>query len=151
MFSQEVFVCGDPATVNFIELVQRVVSTVQYGPGIEQLMTGQAQDGAMGKLLLQGKLLLTCLADNRDLIKVPSTIIGFKVRDRDRAVQSLAKLEGIVNILSLAQPKVNQYFKRQKVAGNEYLTLTLRRQRDPLGPTAAGTGPEHGSSPGGRG
>ena len=131
MFSQEVFVCGDPATVDFIELVQRVASTVQYGPHIEQLMTGQAQDGAMGKLLLQGKLLLTCLAENRDLLKVPSTIIGFKVRDRDREVQSLAKLEGIVNILSLAQPNVNQYFKRQKVAGNDYLTITLHGSEIP--------------------
>ena len=129
MFSQEVFVCGDPATVDFIELVQRVANTVQYGPAIEQVMTDQAQGGQGGSV--QGKLLLTCLANHRDLIKVPSTIIGFKVRDRDRAVQSLAKLEGLVSILAFAQPKVAQYFKRQKVAGEDFLTLTLHGSEIP--------------------
>lgn len=128
MISQEMFIYGDPDSVDCVELLQRIAGAMRYGPAMAQ-MTGQVNPSEMGKL--QGKLLLTVLADNRELIKVPTTVIGFRLTNRDRAVQSLAKLEGLMGLLALAEPKINQYFKRQKVAGSDYLTVTLRGEEIP--------------------
>jgi len=119
MFSNEVFVYGDRGTVDLIELVQRVSGSVRYGQMLGQL-TGEGR-----REVHPGALVLSALAENVELLKVPNVIFGFRVKNRELAVQELAKLEITVNALLLFAPQFGDRWKRTTVAGNEYLTLTL--------------------------
>lgn len=119
MFSQEVFVYGDQGAVDLIELVQRVSSEVRYGQMLGEL-TGEGR-----RDVDPAALVISALAGNLELLKVPNVIFGFRVKDRQLAVQELAKLEVAVNALLMFAPQYGDRWKRATVAGNEYLTLTL--------------------------
>jgi len=80
---------------------------------------------------LPGMMVLSALAENPDLIKVPNLLVGFKITDRDLAVQELAKLEGMLNMLLMFQPQLSGQFKRAKVGSDEFLTLTLTGEMIP--------------------
>lgn len=122
MMSQEVFLCGDPASADNVELLQQIVGAMRYGPALAQ-MTGQARD--LDPQKLNARLLLSTLAENRDLIKVASTIIGFRVKDVQRAKDALVKLEMAAGLAAIHAPQVAASVKLSKVAGNDYLTISL--------------------------
>ncbi len=117
MFSHEVFVCGDDAMIDLIELVQRLYGTTQFVSLLEQLQ-GETPERPLG-------FLTTALVDNLELLKVPNVVIGFRVKDRPLAVEELTKLEGLVNAMLMFLPQLGGKWKRTTVAGNDYLTLTL--------------------------
>jgi hypothetical protein len=119
MFSHETFVYGDQSTVDLIDLVQRLMSTMRYGQLVSQ-MTGEGAEA-----MNPGLLVLSGLAQNIELLKVPNVIIGFRVKDRQLAQEELTKLEGIINVGLMFVPQLASQWKRTNVAGNEYMTLTL--------------------------
>ena len=128
MMSQDVFVCGDPASADCVQLLQQIVGAMRYGPIFAQV-TGQAK--GVDSKTLNARLLLSTLAENRDLIKVASTIIGFRVKDVERAKDALVKLEMAINLVAVAAPQLSGKIKRTKVAGNSYLTISLDGQMVP--------------------
>ncbi len=128
MMSREVFVCGDPASADCVGLLQETIAAMRYGPAIAQI-TGQAR--GMNPKKLNARLLLTTLAENSDRIKVSNTILGFRVKDTQRASEALIKLEMAVNLAAVAVPELAGKIKRSKVAGHEYLTISLDGQMVP--------------------
>ncbi len=119
MFSQEAFVYADQGAVDLLELLQRVYNSFNYRGTLAHL-TGEEMDADQ-----TGAFLVAALAEHIELLKVPNIIVGFRVKNRDLAVQELAKLEATVNVLLMFVPQVSGKWKRTAIEGNDYLTLTL--------------------------
>jgi hypothetical protein len=125
MFANEVTVFGDDGWTDMIDLFQRVqnantVATVlqaSKGPGGDR--EGSGHEGSAG-------MVLNTVAENIKLVRIPNLVLGFKLTNRDRAIEELAKLEGLVNLVAgMAAPQIADRFKREKVGQYEFLTLTL--------------------------
>jgi len=127
MFSNEVFLYADPAMIDFLEVLQISLGAGRYGPAFAQMGGMRRRDAERQR----GMMVLSALAENPDLIKVPNLLVGFKITDRDLAVQELAKLEGMLNMLLMFQPQLSGQFKRAKVGSDEFLTLTLTGEMIP--------------------
>ena len=117
MFSHEVFVCGDDGVFKLVELVQRVSNKVQFAQLLEQLQ-GKLPEQPLG-------LLAAALVDHIEMLQVPNVVMGFRLKNRELAVEELTKLEAIVNAMVMLIPQLGGKWKRTTVAGNDYLTLTL--------------------------
>ena len=122
MFSEEAFVYGDQSFVQFVELGQKLYSSMQYGPATERL-SGRAKHVSENELRMQ--ILLSALADSSPLIKMPDLIFGFKVKNLDLAHAELDRLEKDATAALAEQPKVQQRLKRATIGGVSYLTLPL--------------------------
>ena len=127
MFSHEVFIYADQGLADVLEFSQIVMATGRYGPLFAGLR-GMSRDEADTQ---RARMMLAAAADNAELIRVPNLLVGFKITQRDLAVQQLAKLEGFVNLLFVFQPKLASQWKRTQVAGSEFLCLTLHGESIP--------------------
>lgn len=119
MFSQEVFIYGDRDTADALAVLQRVQLATQFGPMIAAA-THQPEHRVTPRLVFRA------LAQDPEKIKVPTTVIGFKLRKRDRAVEALGKIEGMLGFASIAYPKLAGLVKRTPVGDDEFLTITVR-------------------------
>ena len=128
MFSREVFVYGEKDTVDFVYLMQQVTGATRYGPAFAQI-TGQARAAEGGKI--QATLALSALAQNAERIKVPSMMLGFRVKDTALAREALIKLEAMLNVLSVALPQMADRVKRTRIGDHEYLTISLSGEMIP--------------------
>lgn len=124
MFSHEVFLYGDLSAIELLELSQQL----QRGNQVGQIM---GQLGGSGGQKAQAQMLLKVLAENADRVKAPNLVFGFKLANRQRAVEQLAKLELILGILLQSNPRTNDALKRTTVGGHEYLVTTLTGQMIP--------------------
>jgi hypothetical protein len=114
MFGQEVFFYGDLSSIDLLELVQQIQRSSQFG-----------QIANKGAPKAQAQAMLRILTQNVNRVKAPSLLAGFKLSNRQRAVEQLAKLELILGFLLQTNPKTQQAMKRTTVAGHEYLVVTL--------------------------
>jgi hypothetical protein len=122
MFSHEVFVYGSESWAGFSQLMLEVYSSAQYGP-LFAMLKGEAGD--LNPQQLRAKMALKSLAENRKLLRVPDLIMGFKVSKIDRAQAQLKRLEKLLDRALQHEPKLKGRFKREKVAGSDFLTLHL--------------------------
>lgn len=65
---------------------------------------------------------LRILADNPDRLRVPATVIGFKVTDPDRARRQIARLETTLRSVLRDRAQWLERLRRQEIAGTEFLT-----------------------------
>lgn len=126
MFSHEVFVYGDASSLDFVELLQQI----QGGSQLAQILS-QLQGSEQEQSKTQAKMILELLSENIDRLKVPSIVLGFRVQNTQRAVEQLAKLELILGVALQMDPKTKEALKRTKIAGHEYLVVTLTGQMIP--------------------
>jgi hypothetical protein len=122
MMSEEVFCYGDASMVDFVDLSQRLVGAMRYGPTIVQL-SGQGRDIPPNKL--QGRILLSALVENLPLLKVPDVVFGFKVSDVKAAQQQLNYLEKQATEALEKNPQLQGRLKKTTLGGHSYLTLSL--------------------------
>jgi hypothetical protein len=122
MASEEIFVYGDESFVDFLTLAQNLISAMRYGPMVLQL-TGPNEGHNPDEL--QGRVLMSALAQDIDLIGVPNLVVGFKLKSTDLAKEQLIKLETIGNILLESNEQTKGRFKKTKVGEYEYLVLEL--------------------------
>jgi hypothetical protein len=118
MFANEVIVFGDDGWADLLELFQRVQ---QANTVAAMLQASHGPGGGQGP----AGMFLSTVADNIKLVRIPNLVFGFKLTNRDRAVEELAKLEGLINLAMMAAPQLGDRFKRDKVGDYEYMTLTL--------------------------
>ena len=121
MISNEVFVYGGPACADALELGQKLIAAMRYGPLVAQL----SDPGATSSPRLQEALVVSTLSENRALIKVPEMILGFKVKNATLAKQQLDRLEKMATAALADQPELKDRFKRTTIEGHSYLTLSL--------------------------
>jgi hypothetical protein len=124
MGSNEIFMYGGDNLDEFLELMQKIVSTMRYGQAILQA-TGEAQHLDGDKQ--QAKLLLDTLIDNTDLIEFPDVLIGFRLKNPKAADEALIKLETILNLTLEAVPKLKGHLNKETIGegDNEYLVLRV--------------------------
>ena len=126
--STEIFCFGDESMVDFANLAQRTMNAVRYRPIIMQV-TGEAK--GMSDQEVQGRVFLSALAENPGLLKLPEMVMGFRVKNTASATEHLQKLEAILGEELAKIPELKGALKRQKVAGNEFLTLSLNGKMIP--------------------
>jgi hypothetical protein len=122
MTSQEVFVYGSESWAGFAELGQTVYGSMFMGP-LWLRVKGQAGDRTQQQL--QAISILQALNQNRKLIRIPDLVIGFKVSKKERAKNQLHRLGKLLNDLAEKDPQLKERIKREKLAGNTFLTLRL--------------------------
>lgn len=122
MFAQDVFIFGDDRYPEFVRLVRDVGNATRYGPMVAKL-TGESEGVDEGKL--QAKLLLSALAERADSIVVPTTILGFKITDKDRAERNLSNLAGVATLACAAVPQLYGAAKRTPIDGSDFLVVSL--------------------------
>ncbi len=74
---------------------------------------------------LQAMAVLSALAKNAQLLKVPDGVVGFKVHDAAAVRQQLERLEKLVSAALEANPQLKMQLKKTEIGGVQYLTLTL--------------------------
>jgi len=122
MVSNEIFVCGDAQFVDSLAVLQEIFGAARYGPMVLQL-TGGAGD--RDEQELQQAFLLGVIADNADRLATPNLVIGFRLTDTAAAEEQLAKLEEVAVPVIDADPRTRGRLKSKKVAGGEFLVLSL--------------------------
>jgi hypothetical protein len=120
--SDEIFTYGDDSWLGFLELAQRLNSSRQSGPATA-LFSGKA--GGRSAQDLQTRAVLTALAENPELVKVPNLVCGFKLKDTARAEKQIKRLEDVATAMANQSPDFKGRVKRAKVGDSSFLTLTL--------------------------
>jgi hypothetical protein len=116
--SNEVFVYGDSG---FAELMAAMNG---WSNEMRALQAEQARVGADDEALNRKNSEL--LARIVKQLRVPSTVIGFKLKDDKPATSQLARLEAILSAqLEMQPPEWHGRLKREKVGATEFLTLRL--------------------------
>jgi hypothetical protein len=122
MFSDEVFCYGGDSFIGFSDLLMQLMGTQRYGPALAQLQ-GQGDAADQGKL--QARLALRTLTRNLNEVRIPDLVLGFKLSKTEPAVAQLKRLEDFLNAAVEQAPPLKGRFKRAKLAGGDFLTLTL--------------------------
>ena len=120
MVSQEIFFYGGENVSGFVELIGGVSNAARFGP-LAQLGSGGAQNATKAQV----RAVLGFLADHQNLIRFPDLIVGFKLTKTEPAETQLKRLETLLNGVSQQMPLLQGRFKREKVAGSDFLTLKL--------------------------
>ncbi|TMQ34062.1 MAG: hypothetical protein E6K70_09710, partial [Planctomycetota bacterium] len=122
LMGQEVFCYGGPNTADFLQLLASLQGSGQIGNIINQIQKA----GGLKDPKAQQKMVLSTLAEHLELIKIPDFIIGFKVGKRDDATAQLKRLETLVTqLLQQAPPPVKQGYKKEKIAGADFMVMTV--------------------------
>ncbi len=122
LVSDEVFIYGDKSMVDFVDLAQRLVGAMRYGPIMLQL-SGKGHHVPPNKI--QSMVFLSALAENAQLLKAPDMVLGFKVHDAAEVKQGLKRLEKQANTLLEENPTLKGRLTKTAVGGTQYLTFSL--------------------------
>jgi hypothetical protein len=118
MFSQEVFVVGDNRFAELSEVFIKVSNANQMAQ-FEAMLEGRIEEQSNSR---SGILELD---RNRDRLRVPSLIVGFKLNDAKAAKTQIARLQTVLEQAIAGEPKLVGRLKKTTVAGNEYLAMQL--------------------------
>jgi hypothetical protein len=122
MGSNEIFLYGDKNCNQFIELLQHIMSGMNYRPAILQA-TGKAQ--GLNPEKVNAKVILDTLIAHQDLIEFPNVLIGFRLKKPSAANEALIKLETILNVALEALPKLKGHLNRETIGKDEFLVLRV--------------------------
>jgi hypothetical protein len=122
MFSDETFFYTDTSSIDCFELCQAINTSNQMAQ-LAALESGDLRKLQNDKQ--QAGRMFQTLADHVDLLKVPVAVFGFRVKDKKLAAEEITKLEGLLNVLSFASPKLSGHVKRKTVNGHEFVTMEL--------------------------
>ncbi len=122
MTSDEVFFYGDESWVEFVQLMQAINGANQCTP-LMVLLAGQNEN--IDQDNIQAAMFMKVLSDNIDKITVPNMVVGFKLKDTEKATRQLDKLEKLATAVLEAQEKTKGCFKKTEIAGHQYLVLSL--------------------------
>jgi hypothetical protein len=86
MASDEIFIYGDKGFAEFVKLFQIANTAQSYSP-LTALLSGQG--AFIDPNQVRAKAVLTALANNAELIRVPNLIVGFKVKNSELAKEQL--------------------------------------------------------------
>ncbi len=123
MVSDEVFIYGGSQWADVGRLMQELNGARQMG----QIMTALGEmgmgPGAGDAQREQARALLETLVDNVDSLKVPDTVIGFKIESKEAARSQLARLEGLLTVALAGLEEPRPQLKKVKIGEERFLTL----------------------------
>lgn len=69
---------------------------------------------------------LKMLEDHPELLRVPSTLIGFRIRNKPAVEKQLVRLESLLQtVIAQQAPALQDHFSRKTLGNSEYLTLEV--------------------------
>jgi hypothetical protein len=131
MFSDETYLYGGADIAESLKLFMEMNSvrrTSQF-PIRAEGTTGeekQEQDSAKNRGEASINRAIEILDKHSDTFKVPTVVIGFRIKDKARAKRELDEVHSLIrNLLDQAQPDLAAHLQRDQIAGNEFLALRL--------------------------
>jgi hypothetical protein len=123
MVSREVFVYGGDNWAGTLELAQEFQSIKPYLNLSLFQLAARGGGGNPSRLLAQ--TFLRVLAANTERVQVPELVVGFRLGKTGPAEAQLRRLEKLLDGLAKKAAPLKGRFKREKVAGGDFLTLQL--------------------------
>ena len=120
MASDEIFVYGDQEYGNLLQLYSQVTSEINAAQ-YERLFSGNFDPG--DDPMQPYRAALRKLNKDIDKLKVPTTVIGFRIKNTDNAAAQLARLEKLIAGAAAEQPLLKKSFKREKIGDTEFLVI----------------------------
>jgi hypothetical protein len=117
--SQEVFFYGGKDWTDFLKLYLEVNQAQTFAPL-------QAQIAGANPTQAQGRAILETLLKNKDRLRVPDMVIGFRITDAKKAQSQIKRLEELLKMaLGDAPPPIRNALERMKIGDDSFLTLQL--------------------------
>ena len=69
--------------------------------------------------------------DQLEKLTVPQTVIGFRVKNRQRATEQLARLRQLLPLLLAEQPELAEFIEEEQIHGETFLTFSARGSQIP--------------------
>jgi hypothetical protein len=133
MFSHETFCYGDRQWAGFLETYYEIYGQVYQSLQDPEMARRMAEDEDVAAIELLGDVI-----DRLPDLKLPATVIGFKVQDTERAAGQLQRLENELRPLLNMVPELDGALKRRKIGDDEHLVLTLTGKMVPWDEVRAG-------------
>lgn len=116
--SQEIFWYGDASTADLLDLTAYVNDAAA---------TAQLNSLRSGKSLAESEraaahAALGILAQDPKQLRVPATVVGFKVTDRERAARQIVRLEEMLRAFFADNANFAEQLRREQIAGSEFLS-----------------------------
>ncbi len=121
--STEIFYYGGGNWVDFIDLMQEI-NAGRYGELIQLVIDSQGKD-QKARNLASVRGVLRALAENPKKIKFPDLVLGFKIKEANKAEAQIKRLESLAEALASGQPLLQGRIKRVKVGDSRFLTVSL--------------------------
>jgi len=123
MLSEEVFLVIDRDTIDVLALMQEIQGAQQLGQMLDamSIVTGDFATPRMNQMLLP----LQMLDEERDRIRAPRIILGYKIQSPDAAEAQLARLEKLLKDAMAGEETFKDRLTREQIHGKSFLTLTL--------------------------
>jgi hypothetical protein len=122
--STEIFWYGAGNWIGFVDLVQQLYYNSTFAP-LSQLIKDPQFKDQKAMQYAQPREMLRVLARNPNKLKVPDLIVGFKIKDAQKAEAQIKRLESLLEMLAGFQPMLQGRFKREKVGESSFLTLSF--------------------------
>lgn len=136
MISNEVVVYGDDGYAALWPIIQQI----QHAPIARELQQklkskdgGDEEGNADSDDAKRIRDVLTVLSARRDELRIPNTLLGFKLSDTARATAQLKRLEDFLKAVLDDNPAFASRFQREKLGDADYLTLRLDGKLVPWG------------------
>jgi hypothetical protein len=119
MFSDEGFMYGGSDMAETVSMFMEFNSIRRTAP-IEAATKGKEKKDVIADRILE------ILDKHSDKFKVPTMVVGFRIKDQARAKRELDEIHSLVrNLLDQAEPDLAAHLQREQIAGNEFLVLRL--------------------------
>lgn len=117
--SEEIFFYGGRHWGDFARLAAIINNAQSWAP-----LTALAGGGGdPNRAQIRGILL--GLQKNSQLLKIPETVIGLKIKSKDKAQNQLKRLEKLAEMVVEQVPPLKGRMKRQKLGDSEFFTVEL--------------------------
>ena len=120
--SHEVFVYGGPNWTECTVMLLHLSNSMRVEMNLAQLQHGENN---LSKELVPVAQMLRSLNRHLDQVKVPDTVVGFKVSDTKKAEAYVEKLAALLEGLAEKEARLKGRVQRVKVGDANFLTLTL--------------------------
>jgi hypothetical protein len=119
MFSDESFIYGGNDIAETISLFMEF-NSIRRTAQLEAVTKGKEKKDVITDRIFE------ILDKHSDKFKVPTVVIGFRIKDKARAKRELDEVHSLIrNLLDQAQPDLAAHLQRDQIAGNEFLALRL--------------------------
>jgi hypothetical protein len=119
MVSDEIFLYGSADVAELFVLFaefNNITRTVQF----EAAVSGQSEDEIIARKVFDW------LESKKSQLKLPDVVLGFRIRNRERATRLLGLFERDVKaLLAEPAPEIAARMRREQIAGREFVTLRL--------------------------
>jgi hypothetical protein len=119
MVADEVFLYGGDEVTEWLQLVMQA-NTIQRQARAEAAESDKETDDVAMKKLLD------IFEEREGDFNVPTMVLGFRVKDTDRAKEHLDVVQGhLRTLLDDKQPELAAHLQREQIADHEFLTLQV--------------------------